>query len=87
MFITTFYSSGDLGLKTILAVFVLAYVTLFLSGYGILIGSHTTVAGLGLKCKYLTARSIVAADYLHSSNGVIGVAECPIFKKVSDIVG
>lgn len=71
--------------KLIVALAVLYGVFLF-SGYGVLIGSNQNVGGLGLQCKYLTARHVVIAQYLHGDNGVIGVADCPLFKKIETVV-
>jgi hypothetical protein len=52
----------------------------------VLVGSNKNVGGLGLQCKYMTARNLVIAQYLHGDNGVIGVADCPLFKKVETVV-
>jgi hypothetical protein len=67
------------------ALAVLYGVFLF-SGYGMLVGSNKNVGGLGLQCKYMTARNLVIAQYLHGDNGLIGVADCPLFKKVETVV-
>ncbi|AGO55646.1 YobH family protein [Serratia plymuthica] len=72
-------------IKWIAALAVLYGVFLF-SGYGVLIGSNQNVGGLGLQCKYLTARNVVIAQYLHGDNGVIGIADCPLFKKIETVV-
>ncbi|WP_346825349.1 YobH family protein [Serratia inhibens] len=72
-------------IKWIVALAVMYGVFLF-SGYGMLIGSNQNVGGLGLQCKYLTARNVVIAQYLHGDNGVIGVADCPLFKKIETVV-
>lgn len=72
-------------IKWIAALAVLYGVFLF-SGYGVLIGSNQNVGGLGLQCKYLTARNVVLAQYLHGDNGVIGIADCPLFKKIETVV-
>ncbi|MNG60462.1 hypothetical protein D3C79_186200 [compost metagenome] len=72
-------------IKWIAALAMLYGVFLF-SGYGVLIGSNQNVGGLGLQCKYLTARNVVIAQYLHGDNGVIGVADCPLFKKIETVV-
>ncbi|VEA66298.1 Uncharacterised protein [Serratia plymuthica] len=72
-------------MKWIIALAVMYGVFLF-SGYGVLIGSNQNVGGLGLQCKYLTARNVVVAQYLHGDNGVIGVADCPLFKKIETVV-
>lgn len=72
-------------IKWIVALAVMYGVLLF-SGYGVLIGSNQNVGGLGLQCKYLTARNVVIAQYLHGDNGVIGVADCPLIKKIETVV-
>ncbi|AGP44879.1 hypothetical protein SOD10_48280 [Serratia plymuthica] len=72
-------------IEWIAALAVLYGVFLF-SGYGVLIGSNQNVGGLGLQCKYLTARNVVIAQYLHGDNGVIGIADCPLFKKIETVV-
>ncbi|ANS43415.1 YobH family protein [Serratia inhibens] len=72
-------------IKWIVALAVMYGVFLF-SGFGVLIGSNQNVGGLGLQCKYLTARNVVIAQYLHGDNGVIGVADCPLFKKIETVV-
>ncbi|CAI0797627.1 MULTISPECIES: YobH family protein [Serratia] len=72
-------------IKWVVALAVLYGVFLF-SGYGMLVGSNKNVGGLGLQCKYMTARNLVIAQYLHGDNGLIGVADCPLFKKVETVV-
>lgn len=62
------------------------YGAFLFSGYGVLVGSNKNVGGLGLQCKYMTARNLVIAQYLHGNNGLIGVADCPLFKKVETVV-
>lgn len=62
------------------------YGVFLFSGYGVLVGSNKNVGGLGLQCKYMTARNLVIAQYLHGDNGVIGLADCPLFKKVETVV-
>ena len=62
------------------------YGVFLFSGYGVLVGSNKNVGGLGLQCKYMTARNLVIAQYLHGDNGLIGVADCPLFKKVETVV-
>ena len=69
-----------------LLLLVVVYGVFLFSGYGVLVGSNKNVAGLGLQCKYMTARNVVIAQYLHGDNGVIGVADCPLFKKVETVV-
>ncbi len=72
-------------IKTIVVLAILYAVFLF-SGYGITVGSSENAAGLGLKCQYLTARGLVDSQYLHTDSGVVGVAKCPLLKKVDDVV-
>ncbi|KQN46857.1 hypothetical protein BS639_14695 [Rouxiella silvae] len=72
-------------IKTIVVLAVIYAVFLF-SGYGVTVGSSENAAGLGLKCQYLTARGIVDSQYIHSDSGIVGVANCPIFKKIGDVV-
>lgn len=43
-------------IRTIIALAVL-WTGLLLTGYGVLVGSTENAAGLGIKCKYLTARA------------------------------
>ncbi|TQI80991.1 YobH-like protein [Serratia fonticola] len=69
-----------------LVVLAILYAVFLFSGYGVLMGSEKNVGGLGLQCKYLTARNIVIAQYLHGNNGVIGVADCPLLKKIETTV-
>ncbi|SCC16839.1 YobH-like protein [Kosakonia oryzendophytica] len=59
----------------------LVWIGLLLSGYGVLIGSHENAAGLGLQCKYVTARGTSTAQYVHSDNGFFGLANCPLLRK------
>ncbi|ADO48222.1 YobH family protein [[Enterobacter] lignolyticus] len=66
-------------------VLAIAWIALLLSGYGVLIGSSENVGGLGLQCKYLTARGTSTAQYVHSNSGIIGMTNCPLLRK-SDIV-
>ncbi|AKA37493.1 YobH family protein [Yersinia ruckeri] len=67
-------------------IFLIAYLALLFTGYGVLIGSEKNAAGLGLQCKYLTARNIVTAQFINGDNGFIGITDCPILKKVTTIV-
>lgn len=60
------------------------YLGLLFSGYGVLIGSEKNTAGLGLQCKYLTARNIVTAQFINGENGLIGVSNCPLVKKIGN---
>lgn len=62
-------------------IFLIAYLALLFTGYGVLIGSEKNAAGLGLQCKYLTARNIVTAQFINGDNGFIGITDCPILKK------
>lgn len=57
------------------------YLGLLFSGYGVLIGSEKNAAGIGLQCKYLTARTVVTAQFINGENGIIGVSNCPLVKK------
>ncbi|KJG44232.1 membrane protein, partial [Raoultella planticola] len=61
-----------------IVVLAIVWIGILLSGYGILIGSNENAAGLGLQCKYLTARGTSTAQYVHSDSGIIGVTDCPI---------
>lgn len=72
-------------IKTIIVLAVL-YTALLFSGYGVTVGSTENAAGLGLKCQYLTARGLVNSQYIHSDSGIVGVAKCPIFKKIDQVV-
>ncbi|CFQ46068.1 YobH family protein [Yersinia bercovieri] len=60
------------------------YLGLLFSGYGVLIGSEKNAADLGLQCKYLTARNIVTAQFINGENGLIGVSNCPLVKKIGN---
>ncbi|WP_275554975.1 YobH family protein [Mixta sp. Marseille-Q2659] len=73
-------------LLRIVSVLVIIWLGLLFTGYGVLTGSHKNVAGIGLQCQYLTARGMIKAQYLHSDSGIIGVAECPILRKTSEVV-
>lgn len=64
-----------------IAVLALIWIGILLSGYGVLVGSNQNAAGLGLQCKYLTARGISSAQYLHSESGIIGMGNCPVLRK------
>jgi hypothetical protein len=59
-------------------ILALIWIGLLLSGYGILIGSNENAAGLGIQCKYLTARGTSTAQYIHSDSGIIGLTSAPI---------
>ena len=58
-----------------IVVLAIVWIGILLSGYGILIGSNENAAGLGLQCKYLTARGTSTAQYVHSDSGIIGVTD------------
>ncbi|CNE58552.1 hypothetical protein HB976_05870 [Yersinia mollaretii] len=62
------------------------YLGLLFSGYGVLIGSEKNAAGLGLQCQYLTARNITTAQFINGENGIIGVTNCPLVKKIGNNV-
>ena len=64
----------------------LVWIGLLLSGYGVLNGSHENAAGLGLQCKYLTARGTATAQYIHSDSGIIGLTNCPLLRKSAVVV-
>ncbi len=70
----------------LIMVFALLWIGILLSGYGVLIGSHKNAAGLGLQCKYLTARNIVTAQYLHTTSGIVGLTDCPLLRKSDPVV-
>lgn len=72
-------------IRTIL-VLALVWVGILLSGYGVLIGSNQNAAGLGLQCKYMTARGISTAQYVHSESGIIGISNCPLLRKSEKII-
>lgn len=73
---------------TIRTIIVLAiiWIALLLSGYGVLMGSNENVGGLGLQCKYLTARGTSTAQYVHSDSGIIGLTDCPLLRKSKTVV-
>ncbi|QMJ69674.1 YobH family protein [Escherichia fergusonii] len=62
-------------------VIALGWIVLLMSGYGVLVGSKQNAAGLGLQCKYLTARGTSTAQYLHTESGIIGFSDCPVLRK------
>lgn len=64
----------------------LVWIGLLLSGYGVLIGSQENAAGLGLQCKYFTARGTATAQYIHSDSGIIGLTNCPLLRKSAVVV-
>ncbi|MGP3593280.1 YobH family protein [Vagococcus sp. WN89Y] len=67
-------------------VVALLWIGLLLSGYGVLIGSTQNAGGLGLQCSYLTARGTSTAQYIHSSNGLFGLTNCPLLRKSSTVI-
>ena len=69
-----------------IVLFALVWIGLLLSGYGVLIGSQENAAGLGLQCKYLTARGTATAQYVHTDSGIIGLKDCPILRKSTVVV-
>ena len=69
-----------------IVVLAIVWMGILLSGYGILIGSNQNAAGLGLQCKYLTARGTSTAQYVHSDSGIIGVTDCPILRKSETVI-
>lgn len=72
-------------LRAIIAL-AIVWIALLLSGYGVLINSHENVGGLGLQCKYLTARGTSTAQYVHSDSGIIGLTDCPLLRKSKTVV-
>jgi len=72
-------------IRTIIVV-ALLWIALLLSGYGVLIGSNENAGGLGLQCKYVTARGTYTAQYVHSDNGFFGLANCPLIRKSDTVI-
>lgn len=72
-------------IRTIVVLAIL-WIGVLLSGYGVLMGSSENAGGLGLQCKYLTARGISTAQYVHSSSRIIGITDCPILRKSATVV-
>ncbi|AFJ46843.1 YobH family protein [Shimwellia blattae] len=70
----------------IVMLIALLWVGLLLSGYGVLIGSTQNAAGFGLQCKYMTARDTVSVQYLHTESGIIGITDCPVLRKTTEVV-
>ncbi|UTJ45747.1 YobH family protein [Atlantibacter subterraneus] len=70
----------------LIAVAAILWLALLFSGYGILIGSHNNAAGLGLQCKYMTARQIVTAQFIHSESGIVGISQCPLLRKSETVI-
>lgn len=73
-------------LVRIVALLVIIWLALLVTGYGVLTGSAKNVAGMGLQCQYLTARGMVTAQYLHTDSGIVGVTDCPLLKKSTEVV-
>lgn len=67
-------------------VVAIIYLGLLFPGYGVLIGSEKNAVGLGLQCKYLTARNIATAQYINGENGILGISSCPLVKKIGNNV-
>jgi hypothetical protein len=72
-------------IRTIIALAVL-WTGLLLTGYGVIVGSTENAAGLGIKCKYLTAQGMSTAQYIHSDSGIIGLTNCPVLRKSSVVI-
>lgn len=72
-------------IRTII-VLAIIWIGLLLSGYGVLMGSHENAGGLGLQCKYLTARGTSTAQYVHTDSGIIGLTNCPVLRKSETVV-
>lgn len=72
-------------IRTII-ILAIVWIGILLSGYGVLIGSTENARGLGLQCKYLTARGTSTAQYVHSSSGIIGLTDCPVLRKSETVV-
>ncbi|MFA3761367.1 YobH family protein [Yersinia sp. 2544 StPb PI] len=75
-----------MSLFRLVLVAAIIYLGLLFSGYGVLIGSEKNAAGIGLQCKYLTARTVTTAQFINGENGVIGVSNCPLVKKIGNNV-
>lgn len=67
-------------------VVALLWIALLLSGYGVLIGSNENAGGLGLQCKYVTARGTYTAQYVHSDVGFFGLVNCPLLRKSGTVI-
>ncbi|CAM8517260.1 MULTISPECIES: YobH family protein [Enterobacter] len=72
-------------IRTIIALAIL-WIGLLLTGYGVLVGSTENAAGLGIKCKYVTAQGLSSAQYLHSDSGFVGLTNCPVLRKTSVVI-
>lgn len=68
-------------LRVSVAIAAVAWGALFLSSYGILVGSsQARKSGDGqdtLTCRYFIATSVISVDYWYSPNGLFGRAACP----------
>ncbi len=73
-------------LLRIVALLVIIWLAMLLTGYSVLTGSTKNVAGMGLQCQYLTARGMVIAQYLHTDSGIVGVTDCPLLRKSTEVV-
>lgn len=75
--------SKNLGFVSALAV-IIAWLVLFFSGHGLLIGSTTPDGGVGmLKCRYFTGASVVDRAFLYTRGGALGRDSCPRSVKVT----
>lgn len=73
-------------LLRIVILLAIIWLTMLLTGYGVLTGSNKNIAGMGLQCRYLTARSMLITQYLHTDSGIIGVTDCPLLRKSDNVV-
>ena len=73
-------------LVRIVALLVVVWLGMLVTGYGVLAGSAENVAGMGLQCQYLTAHGMTTAQYLHSDSGIVGVTDCPLLKKITKVI-
>ena len=72
-------------IRTII-ILAIVWIGILLSGYGVLIGSTENAGGLGLQCKYLTARGTSTAQYVHSNSGIICLTDCPVLRKSETVI-
>lgn len=70
----------------VIVVLAFIWVGMLLSDYCVLTGSTENAAGPGLQCKYLGARSVSTAQYVHSDNGIIGTSNCPVLRKNKKVI-
>lgn len=63
-----------------MAILVCGWMTMLVSGYGILTHRQPNEASFNLRCEYLTSTGLVNADYLFTDKQSIG-KRCPVFKK------